>query len=250
MLVLLWLVGTAVATGVVFQAVNGMTNTFRRASEGASFAAGKPKPKPATPTTTLGSVVVRPTTVTPVTEATTTTTPPATVATVATDLLAPETTDVSGPEPAGSATSTGTRTTVGPLGSVPLPRPTPGPGVTNAPPVTPSPTPAPTPATEPTAPTTPPQTAPPTTPPAAAPQCVRTQTKKVVAGANYFFVSFCPDADGVSLVRALVHQVPGYAARVNDAGPPVVDVTFSGPSTYHCVVTIQDRVLDAGECSA
>jgi hypothetical protein len=72
------------------------------------------------------------------------------------------------------------------------------------------------------------------------------QRKLVVAGPNTFQVRFCPDVDAVRLVEGSVSPKPNlYAAAIGQSGPPVVEITFTGPTTYHCFVSMQGGVISS-----
>ena len=252
LLVLLWLAGTAVATGVVFQAVILMTNTFREAGQDSGVIAAGKRTAAAT-TTTLPAVpsVASATAVTAATPAVPTTTSPVTsveLATTTTNEVPPDETGQPGVSATGSATSTGTRTTV-PVVTPTTSRTTPPPVATTAPPtVTPAPTaPSPTEPPPPPPPTTPPPPPPPTTSGAS---CSPFSWRRYAAGPNSFSVKLCPD-DTVRFFPGSAKVAVGYSVTVNQPGPPSVEITFSGTDSqgrpfarYHCVVSIQDSLTN------
>lgn len=243
LLVLLWLAGTAVATGVVFQAVILMTNTFREAGQDSGVvAAGKRKAEATTTTLPAVPSVASATVVTAATSAVSTTLSSVTSVDVATPAITeapPTETGQPGVSATGSATSTGTRTTVA-VATPTTSRTAPPPIATTSPPVV---TPAPT-APPPTEPPTPaPTTAPPLAPTTTASGCGTPQPRRYPAGPNSFSVLLCTESDTVRYIAGSAKVAVGYAVRVNQSGPPEVEITFTGSSVYHCIVSMQGGLV-------
>ena len=64
------------------------------------------------------------------------------------------------------------------------------------------------------------------------------------AGPNSFMVRTCPADNTVRLTAGTANVAAGYVVTVNQSGPPVVEMTFTGPTTYHCVVSVVGGVVD------
>ena len=61
---------------------------------------------------------------------------------------------------------------------------------------------------------------------------------RYAAGPNSFMVRTCPADNTVRLTAGAAKVATGYVVTVNQSGPPVVEMTFTGPTTYHCVVSM------------
>ena len=234
LLIVLWLVGTVVATTVVFQAVRVMTDNLGARSSDANNP-GRALPSTTTIGRPAGATTSTQTTAAVTTADATTTVPePTTEPTTASSETAPE------PAPGGSIGSAGGGSRPATPGSTVRGQVTQAPPATQAPAVTPAPT-AP-PATNPP-PTNPPETAPPTAPPTpptttARSSAICTPALPIMhAGKNLLGVDKCVETYPVTRVYAAnprVNQDLNYSFNVVSRGPAVVVVTFSGANTYIC----------------